>query len=101
MPTPSFKTNRTIIKCLSILFLFLVSCKDSEETIDPGKDPTSCLLSKAVTSDATLELIYNAEDRPVQIKYDYTSAYKDITSLIEYDNRYNIIRISGLWLCRI
>lgn len=95
MPTASFKTNRTIIKYLSILLLFLISCEESEETIDLDKDPTSCLLSKVVLSnEAALEMSYNEDDLPIQIKENNTDDDRDITSLIEYDDHDNVIRIS-------
>jgi hypothetical protein len=95
MPSPPFKTNRTIIKCLSILLLFSISCEENEETTDLGKDPTSCLLSKVVFSDAaTMEMSYNEDDLPIQVKNNFMDDDRDITSLIEYDDRDNVIRIS-------
>src|SRR6187431_1180822 len=94
MTAPFIKSR---VPCVLILLLFVTSCKDSDnEQIEPVKDPESCLFKKMVIpSWETTELVYNSKGLPVKIIQDDLSAsQRDQISMIEYDDRDNVIKIS-------
>jgi len=90
------KSDRSSIKFLHIILLFLLAC-DSEENVepnelDPSKDWTSCLLARIDGSEASAIYKYNADG---QLTSHITRPLNadSIVSTIEYEND-NIVRIS-------
>ena len=90
----SASLSKSKVPSLFILLLLFLSCKDSDEQIDPVKDPESCFLKRVVSTDATSYLTYNSADQVIQIRSDYVSGHPSKISLIEHDDRGNIIKIS-------